>query len=692
MTRLPEILLATTIAQRKLLELRSLRRSNPNHVPSGPHGGEFASGHGGSGGKHHAKRVRARKKKLEKWRKEAHQEIAELRVEHRKDRKILAKDQAKEWKAQRREHLKERNKLRREHTRDKTVKSERKSEHKALRQDQASERKSLHEDHVTDRQGMRQEQRESKIEVRDRWVSDIRYEFPKSKSGRPREGRSYGEANEMGRRTLDQVGDMQWDHDPGEQRQGFDLGEDRGLRQATSSGRRFSRLKTHKASSAEAILQHCLRRRGWTRQWRDGMLTGQQHLTLLRDVRQYGRAWLRHEAEGFFEAYGAKNVRGLIENRPMVEATGLTDGTREEGSPWGTPGILRRSSEIRSLGSHLLSPLKRFFDRARSFVHELAIAGLQALKGNEPLSAAEVATIDQAAKVQADYLDRFQREVIANPPVVLIDPADLQAQSTIVQRPPMSPGQFVARTEMYATSAHQAAQNTVRKTLRYRKGTAVDLVAEPPGGIGDVVMVAEPPGGGINVPIAYPPPAPGPIAQNMERRILGDPPTAHCVSGPDSSGEYKESCTLLAARGWQPMGTLPDIGDTPCGGRCYCHFEYRDENGIITVNGVAEIAPLKHKRVKPPVVQPIPNLPGAQVVAQPTHAEIKAEVDKWLAGKPSRIAITPPGTPPIVPGVRDPREGGGWKDASHQPMPGFELPAPSDAILKPGYEWGEEID
>ena len=29
--------------------------------------------------------------------------------------------------------------------------------------------------------------------------------------------------------------------------------------------------------------------------------------------------------------------------------------------------------------------------------------------------------------------------------------------------------------------------------------------------------------------------------------------------------------------GWQPIGMLPDIGESECGGLCLCHFEYSSE-------------------------------------------------------------------------------------------------------------------
>jgi len=36
-----------------------------------------------------------------------------------------------------------------------------------------------------------------------------------------------------------------------------------------------------------------------------------------------------------------------------------------------------------------------------------------------------------------------------------------------------------------------------------------------------------------------------------------------------------ETCVWAASQGWQPIGTLPDIGDSECAVNCRCFFEYR---------------------------------------------------------------------------------------------------------------------
>lgn len=99
---------------------------------------------------------------------------------------------------------------------------------------------------------------------------------------------------------------------------------------------RFGKGKTHKASSAESILKHVLRQRGWTKLYRLAELTGKQLLSLLDDVRQYGRMWLRHEAESFFDRYG-------VELEDLVLAS-------------------------RGLASRATGALNRFFGRAKGFI------------------------------------------------------------------------------------------------------------------------------------------------------------------------------------------------------------------------------------------------------------------------------------------------------------------------------------
>lgn len=57
----------------------------------------------------------------------------------------------------------------------------------------------------------------------------------------------------------------------------------------------------------------------------------------------------------------------------------------------------------------------------------------------------------------------------------------------------------------------------------------------------------------------------------VERRIL-EPGAKHCVD-----------CLNASARGWQPLGTLPEIGESRCHVNCRCVFEYKvqEEGDVI---------------------------------------------------------------------------------------------------------------
>lgn len=192
--------------------------------------------------------------------------------------------------------------------------------------------------------------------------------------------------------------------------------------------------RTHKASSAEAILRHCLRQRGWTRLYRAGQLSGVRHLRLLHDVRLYARAWLRHEAIQFARHYlGASAERSIA----------------------------------RALGDGLRSHFGRFFGRAKSFVRESIVAGMAALFGPAPLTGEEIEAADREATKQEQFFDRFYNEIEfwGKPsPREIPAPPPPQGIPVPAVRPPMTPSQFVSRVESYGGSVHHAAQNANRAT------------------------------------------------------------------------------------------------------------------------------------------------------------------------------------------------------------------------------------
>ena len=283
----------------------------------------------------------------------------------------------------------------------------------------------------------------------------------------------------------------------------------------------MSSCRIAKASSAESILRHCLKQLGFTRRWREGRLTNRQVLKLLEEVRLYGRAWLRHEAEEFVRYHldSGRETTGQPE-RSSEALEGVSRATWVEG-----PGgyLIEQDAGVK----HALG---RFFSRAKNFVRELILSATMALSGPTPLTGEELAGADREAQKQEQYFDRFHEEIAVKPPRPRPEepetPVDLTSQVIIVEPPPMTPGQFVARVESYADSAWQGAQRIDHEQT---------------------------------------------ISQGvfkLERRVLGTPKTEHC-----------EDCPPLAAMGWQPIGTLPRIGDSACGGRCLCHFRYSEGEG-----------------------------------------------------------------------------------------------------------------
>lgn len=63
-----------------------------------------------------------------------------------------------------------------------------------------------------------------------------------------------------------------------------------------------------------------------------------------------------------------------------------------------------------------------------------------------------------------------------------------------------------------------------------------------------------------------------------ERRKLGK--ADHCTDEDDPSGELS-GCVELSDLGWQKIGSLPRLGESPCRTNCHCRFIYRykDESG-----------------------------------------------------------------------------------------------------------------
>lgn len=273
--------------------------------------------------------------------------------------------------------------------------------------------------------------------------------------------------------------------------------------------RRLPPHKIHKAGSAESILRHCLRANGWTSAYKRGELTQAQHRDLLEAIRQYGRAWLRHESEQFVSV---ELGRTCLSEQGMVLGSGVKD-----------LDVHRAFFHPEDKG--FFANLGRFFRRTKQFIRELIVAGVQAILGPAPLTGEDLDAAEREAQRQEQFFDRFHDEIKqSGKPQPRPEP--IPGMEEPLEPPGMTPGQFTARVEKYADSAWQAPQRINRD-----KATQQGIF-------------------------------------KLERRILGVPKTEHC-----------SDCPPLAELGWQPIGTLPAIGESECGPLCLCHFEYTEEEG-----------------------------------------------------------------------------------------------------------------
>ena len=340
-------------------------------------------------------------------------DIAAQKAEHRERRKGLAKDHRAQWEDLKDTHESERYDHREEWD----------DKHRGVKADIAAEKSALI----------------------DEMRADIRVHFPRHKAelhpersgGNPdhRQGgeradliEQHGFQNKWKARPLrDRGDDLGGDLHPGDlatpsHRDGTiqDQGRIRLVQGGTDGQtRRLGAGRTHKASSAESILRHVLRLLGWTAAYKQGKLTERRRIKLLDAIRQYGREWLRHEAEQLFGVHGTE----------------------------------------RSLGSAAKHAVGRFFDRARGFVRELIVAGSMALNGPAPLDDHDLAEADRAAVVQSMYLERFAAEVELNTPPELAVPTAPPAPNAL------SAPQILDRAEKYAGSVWGDAINARRQKI-----------------------------------------------------------------------------------------------------------------------------------------------------------------------------------------------------------------------------------
>ncbi len=226
----------------------------------------------------------------------------------------------------------------------------------------------------------------------------------------------------------------------------------------------------------------------------------------------------------------------------------------------------------------------RFFDRAKSFVHEAILAGVRAFFEITELTEESMRLVDEEAQAQIRYFDRFEQEVVSAPPLEIAEPGFVP---TIA---PMTAKRFISRTEMYGDAAWGAAQEVNRKQMAR---------------MGDYTM---------------------------ERRVHGRLVDDMC-----------QTCSAAVAMGWVPIGTLPRIGDSECLGNCHCYFQYQDAFGNI-VTTVRKSKGKRAPKAVPPILAkpaPLPEPPTVKVVEVPKPAPA-------IVLPPASIPVPPPPLPLVV--------------------------------------------
>lgn len=178
---------------------------------------------------------------------------------------------------------------------------------------------------------------------------------------------------------------------------------------------------------------------------------------------------------------------------------------------------------LRSLSGAARHAVSRFFGRVKNFLKEAILAGAMALNGPGPIDHEDLAEVDRQTAVQVGFLNQFEQDVHLRTPKEL---APEQLGGVIVIQPDaMTSGHFIARAEMYGNAVWTATGNTAR-----RKAIASGKYTE-------------------------------------ERRLHFRP---RDMDDPCST------CRAESARGWVPVGTLLELGDSVCRGNgCDCYYEFR---------------------------------------------------------------------------------------------------------------------
>lgn len=162
------------------------------------------------------------------------------------------------------------------------------------------------------------------------------------------------------------------------------------------------------------------------------------------------------------------------------------------------------------------------FSRFSHFVGESLHAGVKSLAGPGQITPSMIKAVVNGQAKQAEYMNGFHKDFVFSVRVIM----GTHFEGSEVS--PMSPAQMVARAEMYGNAPWETAVNGGR-----------GVVLDDP----DQVFIAE-------------------------RRVHNLPLSEHNAC---------QTCLDQSELGWQPLGTLAEIGDSECLGNCDCYYEWQDD-------------------------------------------------------------------------------------------------------------------
>lgn len=181
--------------------------------------------------------------------------------------------------------------------------------------------------------------------------------------------------------------------------------------------------------------------------------------------------------------------------------------------------VLLWREKLKRLGSRLQSgdidKAEWYLLTAKAIKNLHTTAAVMAVGGEQNLTDEALTALEEREEFQFERLNEFRDEI----------PEDPAARTTSIG----------ARAAMYAMAAAATFTNLQRMSVLKRLG---ELTSDD-GELGTDVGIIE------------------------QRVIHSHVPCA--------------DCEMYAAMGWQPLGTLPELGDSICMSNCQCEFEYRFE-------------------------------------------------------------------------------------------------------------------